>query len=385
MSGACKDETWTLVGTPTYMSPEQCDGESLDRRSDIYSLGVIFYEMVFGYPPFRGETAAAIIKSHLMATLKIPQNDGIYIPPRIISIMRKMLAKSPDHRYTDMKSVAEELTRWKKELSSRNTVTSGILKRVDGGPLVVCFLPQASLLDAVASGIRNIKHQMIVVSSADELLSTLSKHDTHAVLLSQNGGGNDVFGLAQRIRASEKNKKVKLILMSDGISRHEVETAFLSGIDDIIAEPFNPSVRTLKLESMLIGEQQSVESRRSFRKNMSEKVAIEVDCKILDISDGGMRIETNMALKIGETIKFDLPLFHYLGLGGRAGKVVWISKSDSSAARDFQAGIDFIDFSRSQRKRLRDWIAGSEHRRQGQAASTDRLSSWGAPWKNRFG
>jgi CheY-like chemotaxis protein len=219
---------------------------------------------------------------------------------------------------------------------------------------------------------------MIPVSSSTELLSKLSELDVQMVLLSHKKGQNTVFGLAEKIRESEKNKKVKLILISAGISRNEVEMAFRSGINDIIAEPFNPSVQTWKLENALIGEQKSVESRRFFRKKMSDKITVEVECDILDISEGGMRIGTNMVLKIGEVIRFELQLFRDLGFGGKPGKVVWVSKEDSDEEHEFQAGVDFIDFTRSQRDRLRDWIMNSETRSQGLSPPSRRAMDTGS-------
>jgi tRNA A-37 threonylcarbamoyl transferase component Bud32 len=87
--------TREIFGTPYYMSPEQGHAETIDARSDIYSLGVMFYEMLIGRKPFTGTTAMEVIYKHKKADL--PQ-----IPPEFAAyeaILRRMLAKSPADRF----------------------------------------------------------------------------------------------------------------------------------------------------------------------------------------------------------------------------------------------------------------------------------------------
>jgi len=87
--------TREIFGTPYYMSPEQGHAEQIDARSDIYSLGVIFYEMLIGRKPFNGATAMEVIYKHKRAEL--PE-----IPPQFASyeyLLRRMLAKSPSDRF----------------------------------------------------------------------------------------------------------------------------------------------------------------------------------------------------------------------------------------------------------------------------------------------
>ncbi len=96
----------TLIGTPNYMSPEQCSGLPTDARSDIYSLGVIVYEMLTGHVPFQGETPIATVLMHVEAP--IPPVPG---RPELDAIIRKALAKSPDDRYQRASELAEDLQR----------------------------------------------------------------------------------------------------------------------------------------------------------------------------------------------------------------------------------------------------------------------------------
>jgi serine/threonine-protein kinase PpkA len=87
--------TREIFGTPYYMSPEQGHAEIIDARSDLYSLGVVFYEMLIGRKPFNGATAMEVIYKHKRAEL--PEIAPEFAPYE--GLIRRLLAKSPDKRY----------------------------------------------------------------------------------------------------------------------------------------------------------------------------------------------------------------------------------------------------------------------------------------------
>lgn len=86
-----------VVGTPFYMSPEQGMGEPLDTRSDVYSLGAMFYEMLSGRRPFEAETVSGVINRHLYEPPP-PFESSLAIPRRVTSAIMQALAKDPDQR-----------------------------------------------------------------------------------------------------------------------------------------------------------------------------------------------------------------------------------------------------------------------------------------------
>jgi serine/threonine protein kinase len=88
--------TGTLMGTPEYMSPEQLRGDEVDFRSDLYSLGVVAYELFSGSLPFRGETAVATIVKQLQ---QAPFLDLPTLPAPLRPLLARALAKNPDERY----------------------------------------------------------------------------------------------------------------------------------------------------------------------------------------------------------------------------------------------------------------------------------------------
>ncbi len=97
------------IGTPAYMSPEQGQGLGVDHRTDIYSLGVILYEMVTGRLPYSAETPMAIIFKHVYEPLTLPRLVRREIPPLVEAVILKTMEKKPEDRYATANEMAEAL------------------------------------------------------------------------------------------------------------------------------------------------------------------------------------------------------------------------------------------------------------------------------------
>jgi len=108
--GAGDSSTGHIVGTPTYMSPEQVEGrEHLDGRSDIYSLGAVLFEMLVGEPPFRGTTVMAVIANRLSGPAPSPRAFRELVPDAVDGAVRKAMATLPADRFTTAAQFAEAL------------------------------------------------------------------------------------------------------------------------------------------------------------------------------------------------------------------------------------------------------------------------------------
>lgn len=99
----------TVLGTPNYMSPEQAEGKKLDARADIYSLGIVIYEMLAGAPPFHGKTSFEILRQHIESSVPAPSELHPDIPEAFDLVVARAVAKSPDDRYGDVRQMAADL------------------------------------------------------------------------------------------------------------------------------------------------------------------------------------------------------------------------------------------------------------------------------------
>ena len=98
-----------IVGTPHYMSPEQVQGKQLDARSDVYSMGVMIYEMVCGKRPFESSSLTGVLTAHIMEQPRPPIGIRPEIGREVNAIILRCLAKNPQDRYADAGGLLADL------------------------------------------------------------------------------------------------------------------------------------------------------------------------------------------------------------------------------------------------------------------------------------
>ena len=107
-----------IVGTAAYMSPEQAEGRPLDHRTDLFSLGILLYEMASGERPFRGESVVSVLSSILRDVPRPLAELNPRLPREFTRIVRRCLAKDPDERYQSAKDLRLDLEDLRQELGS---------------------------------------------------------------------------------------------------------------------------------------------------------------------------------------------------------------------------------------------------------------------------
>ena len=147
-----------MIGTPEYMSPEQVEGKEVDQRSDVYSLGVILYEMVTGRVPFEGDTPFTVGVKHKSEIPKDPKEINAQIPSDFSSVILKCMEKDKEKRYQSTGELRSELTNIekgipttereipkRKPLTSREITVQFSLKKL--------FIPALAVIALVVIGI----------------------------------------------------------------------------------------------------------------------------------------------------------------------------------------------------------------------------------------
>jgi serine/threonine-protein kinase len=104
-------QTSAVLGTASYLSPEQAQGSPVDARTDIYSLGAVLYEMLTGRPPFTGDSPVAVAYKQVNERPATPSSLNADVPARLDAVVMKALAKNPANRYQSAEEFSEDLDR----------------------------------------------------------------------------------------------------------------------------------------------------------------------------------------------------------------------------------------------------------------------------------
>lgn len=217
-------EAGMLIGTPDYMSPEQAEGEEIDHRSDIYSLGVVLYEMVTGKVPFEGKTAVSIAMKHKTEIPIAPRELSSQISEEINAIILRCMEKAREKRFQTVGELLAEL------------------KAVEEGLSTVITLPQPHVPAFLAAGAVEIEMKKPVfvarVQELERLKSLLKKAITGRgqVIFITGEAGSGKTAFIQEFARQAQEAHSELVVASGKCNAH-------TGIGD----PYLPFIEVLNL------------------------------------------------------------------------------------------------------------------------------------------
>jgi len=240
--------TGTMIGSPEYMSPEQTMAKEADQRSDIYSLGIIFYEMITGRVPFEGDTAMSIAWKHTHEAPVSPKEHNHQIPNNLNDAIMKCLEKNRQHRYQNTQDLIEALT----EIENGIPSTERVLPKAVTSKEITIKIPQImlakSLLILAAIIGLGIAGWLIIPgfrapapSPVQEIQASVDTWIQEGVQLQENGEYKDALGTFQQVLAEDPDNYEALYRVVDCLKRLDrFEEAVLEGQKAVMLDEQNP-------------------------------------------------------------------------------------------------------------------------------------------------
>ncbi|HKQ98579.1 MAG TPA: protein kinase, partial [Candidatus Polarisedimenticolia bacterium] len=230
----------TVVGTVPYMSPEQLQGKAVDHRSDIFSLGVIFYQMLTGKRPWIGGTSAEMISSILRDTPHPVNEINVGLPNHLGRIVRRCLNKDPNERYQTARDLLIELKELKQEIvdsERRSTNSIAVLPFANMSPDPEQEYFCEGIAEELINGLGRIKN-LRVASRTSAFQYKGSKHDIREI--GERLNVEKVVEGSVRKAGSQVRITVQVVNVADGYKvwseRYDRKLEDIFAIQDEIAE-----------------------------------------------------------------------------------------------------------------------------------------------------
>ncbi len=221
-------EEGSVMGTATYFSPEQAEGAALDGRSDVYSLGVVLFEMLAGRPPFIGETPLEVASQHVHAVLPPISDFATGVPHDLEAIVTEAMAKSPSRRY-----------------QSADELRADLIRFTEGQPV------RAANRDVAFFG-----------ADATRAVSAVTTGDRTQAVPVMSGPRTDVRGRRNN-RTGWISAVVIILLAVAGLSYFLLAGgSTVTNMPDVVGKPIDVAVATLTADHLVIGTTRQVSSTK---------------------------------------------------------------------------------------------------------------------------
>ncbi len=213
--------TGSVMGTATYFSPEQAQGLAVDGRSDVYSLGVVLYEMVTGQPPFVGDSPVSTAYKHVREPAVAPSKIVPSVPPELERVILTCLAKDPQDRYQSCDDLRADLLRFRRGQAVVGTaITAAITTIPDATSTMIAVPPVAPvpLMDTALPPKKKSKGPVIAVvlvllaliGVVGYLLATQLGNDSPTATIPVNDVVGHTVPEARLILASQKLENISI-------------------------------------------------------------------------------------------------------------------------------------------------------------------------------
>ena len=212
-------QTGLLIGTPRYMSPEQARGEKMDARTDLFSLGVMLYEMVAGRAPFAGATPSELIAAILRDEPPAFNECAPGVPPELEQIIRKALRKDRAERYQTAKDLLADLKEFKQRIELKAQVGEAAFRVPPAGKSLNATRDRLAIFAAAALCVAAIAGWFYF-----NRRPALTEKDTILLADFENKTGDEIFdGMLKQGLAIQLQQSPFLNLFPEAQMRHELK------------------------------------------------------------------------------------------------------------------------------------------------------------------
>jgi eukaryotic-like serine/threonine-protein kinase len=293
----------TLVGTPSYMSPEQVRNGRIDPRSDLWSLAVVMFEALTGERPFHGESLGDLILKICIDPNPAATSVAPDLPPEVDAFFDRALAKNPAQRF----ATAREMMAAFSMLGEPGRKRTAKILVVDDEPDVPLLVKRR-----FRRQIRQAVYDFIFATDGESALDELRRHpDVDAIVTDINMPKMD--GLTFLGRVGEVNREVRTVIVSAYGDMTNIRTAMNRGAFDFLVKPINFEDLEVTIEKTIRHVEELRRSARSSREN--EILRMFVSPRLLTRAQSGDMAE----ILTGEVIEVTIAAIHVHGFRGASG------------------------------------------------------------------
>jgi serine/threonine protein kinase len=334
--------TGALVGTPAYMSPEQAAGRKIDTRSDLFSLGVVIYEMITGTKPFQGESYSSVIHAILTIPAPRPMDANPTMDEAISLLIEKSLQKDPDQRYQNITQISDDIYAYfrAQNIEVPNKQISAFITEPER-------MSTNWIQDAKEKHLRHALHHMNSgTAGTDQAISEFVK--VHYLDPEDTQASKYLAELKRKIKARARVKKkmtpappkrafVKmasvfgaiLVIMTSAAALYKNYQNNRTGL---------PHHGYLYVDSKPGGAAVYLDNADLARQTPANIDSVTTGEHIIEIKKNGYRAyKTNIQVKAGDTITVDAPLIKEMATAGTGSITI---ESKPSGAQVFVDGIN---------------------------------------------